>query len=98
MTLDAFQQPTRDLLAVLGEQVTVVREGSDPVSFLAFVDEAVQDVGQRGRVFGSKRTLQMMLADWQPIRGDLFTVRGVQRKLEEIMQDDGIIATVVLHG
>jgi len=97
MGLDDFQQPTRDLLAVLGEPVTAVR-GATSSSFLAFVDDAVQTVGQRGQVYGNKRVLAMMLADWQPQRGDQFTVRGKASKLEEIMQDDGIVVSVVLHG
>jgi hypothetical protein len=97
MGLDDFQQPTRDLLATLGEQVTVVR-GAQSSSFLAFVDDAVQTVGNRGQVYGNKRVLAMMLADWQPLRGDVFTARGTTNKLEEVLSDDGIVVTVVLHG
>jgi hypothetical protein len=98
MGLDDFQQPTRDLLAVLGEQVTAVRGTAAPVALLAFVDDAVQTVGQRGQVYGNKRVVAMMVADWQPQRGDQFTVRGKASKVEEVMQDDGVVVTVVLHG
>lgn len=98
MGLDDFQQPTRDLLAVLGEQISVVRGAAPAVSLLAFVDDAVQDVGHRSLVYGNKRVIIVMVDDWQPQRGDLFTVRGKTSKVEEISQDDGVAATVVLHG
>ncbi|MDR3444703.1 hypothetical protein [Dyella sp.] len=98
MALDAFQQPTKDLLAVLGEQVSAARPDGATGSFLAFVDQAVQDVGQRARVYGSKRVVAMMVADWQPTRGDEFTVRGKAGKVEEIAENDGLIVTVVLNG
>jgi hypothetical protein len=98
MALDAFQQPTKDLLAVLGEQVSVARQDGTTASFLAFVDQAVQDVGQRARVYGSKRVVAMMVADWQPLRGDEFTVRGKAGKVEEIAENDGLVVTVVLNG
>jgi len=98
MTLDAFQRPTRDLLARLGEQVSVARAGGASKTFRAFVDEAVQEVGQRGRVYSSKRVVAMMLADWQPLKGDTFTVRGKDSKVEDIAENDGLVVTVVLHG
>lgn len=98
MTLDAFQRPTRDLFARLGEQVSVVRGDADPVTFLAFVDEAVQDIGQRARVYSRKRVVAMMLADWQPLRGDQFLVRGKSSKVEDIAENDGLVVTVELNG
>ena len=88
----------RDLLAALGERGTVVRGEVDPVSLTLFVDDAVQDVGQYGRVVGNKRVLGMLKAEWLPKRGDTFTVRGNTSKVEEIASDDGIVVVVVMHG
>lgn len=96
--LDDFGDATRELLAVLGEPVSVVRAGADPVTFLAFVDQAVQDIGQRARVYSNKRVVAMMPTDWTPVRGDEFTVRGRTGKVETIYQDDGLVVTVTLNG
>lgn len=98
MNLDDFAAMHRDLLAELGEPGTVVRGEVDPVALTIFVDDAVQDVGQYGRVVGNKRVLSMMRADWQPARGDLITTRGRTSKVDEILADDGIVVTVVMHG
>ncbi len=96
--LDTFATMHRDLLVPLGEQGTVVRGVGDPVSLTLYVDDGVQDVGQYGRVVGNKRVIAMMKADWAPARGDLITVRGRTSKVEEILTDDGIVVTVVMHG
>lgn len=98
--LDAFAAATRELLdqGGLGEQGTVVRGAGDPVTLQIFVDDAVQDVGQYGRVVGNKRVISMMRDDWQPARGDVITVRGRASKVDEILADDGIVVTVVMHG
>jgi len=93
-----FAAVHRDLLATLGEQGTVVRGADGPVTLMLFVDDAVQDVGQYGRVIGNKRVLSMMRDDWQPARGDVITVRGRTSKVDEILSDDGIAVTVVMHG
>lgn len=93
-----FAATHRELLATLGEQGTVVRGGADPVPLMLFVDDAVQDVGQYGRVVGNKRVLSMMRDDWQPARGDVITVRGRASKVDEILADDGIAVTVVMYG
>lgn len=98
MSLADFQQPTRDLLAELGEPVTVVR-GTQPAQLLqAFVDDAVQTIGQRGTVYANKRTVTTMNVDWIFARADVVTARGRTAKVEEVLADDGICNTVVLHG
>jgi len=98
--LAAFAAATRELLdqGALGEQGTVVRGAAEPVALLLFVDDAVQDVGQYGRVVGNKRVISMMRADWLPVRGDVITVRDRAAKVDEILADDGIVVTVVMHG
>lgn len=93
-----FAAASRALLATLGEQGTVVRGASAPVTLMLYVDDAVQDVGQYGRVVGNKRVLGMLRDDWQPARGDVITVRGRTAKVDEILTDDGIVVTVVMHG
>lgn len=100
MMLSDFAAATRELLdpEALGEQGTVVRGVADPVTLQLFVDDAVQDVGQYGRVVGNKRVVSMMRADWQPLRGDVITARGRTSKVDEILADDGIVVTVVMHG
>jgi hypothetical protein len=96
--LSDFAAMHSDLLAALGEPGTVVRGDADPVALTVFVDDAMQDVGQYGRVVGNKRVLGMLKAEWQPKRGDTFTVRGGTSKVEEIASDDGIVVVVVMHG
>ncbi len=93
-----FAASSRDLIASLGEQGTVVRGVEGPVALMLFVDDAVQDLGQHGRVVSSKRVVMMTKQDWQPARGDVITVRGRTSKVEEILSDDGLVVTVVLHG
>lgn len=98
MILDDFTAATRELLAVLGEQGTVVRGAADPVPLTFFVDDALQELGNYARVMSGKRAIGMMKADWQPARGDVITVRNETRKVDEIATDDGIIVVVVMHG
>lgn len=95
-----FTAATRDLLAVMGDsvQARVVRGGSDPLLLQLFVDDAVQDVGQYGRVIGNKRVVSAMNADWLFARGDIVTVRGRSAKVDEILTNDSIVNTAVLHG
>jgi len=98
--LDDFAAMHRELLAVLGDKEpgTIVRGDvvSDPL--MMFVDDAVQDLGQYGRVVSNKRVIGMMKADWMPARGDVIRVRGRTSKVEEIVSDDGILVVVVMHG
>lgn len=98
--LDDFAAATRELLdpAALGEPCTVARGAADPVALQMFVDDNVVDVGQYGRVVSNKRVISMMRDDWQPQRGDVITARGRSSKVDEILADDGIVVTVVMHG
>lgn len=89
---------TRELLTVMGEPVAVTRGGVGPASFLAFVDQAIQEVGQHFRAYGNKHVIAMLRADWVPVRGDVFAARDFTQKVEEIVADDGVVITVVLHG
>lgn len=95
-----FTAATRDLLAVMGdsERVSVVRGASAPVVLNLFVDDAIQDLGQYGRVVASKRVVQAMNADWIFKRADVVTVRGRSAAVEEVLANDSIVNTVVLHG
>lgn len=95
-----FTAATRELLSVLGdsEQGTIVRGEAEPVTLTLFVDDAVQDVGQYGRVIGNKRVVSAMNADWLLARGDVVTVRGRTAKVDEILANDSIVNTAVLHG
>lgn len=98
--LDDFTAASCELISVLGDedQGTVVRGGVASAPFTMFVDDAVQDVGQYGRVIGNKRVIAALNSDWVFARGDLVTVRGRSGKVEEILANDGIVNTVVMHG
>lgn len=98
--LDDFTAATRELLCVLGDegQGTVTRGGVVSEPFTMFVDDAVQDVGQYGRVIGNKRVIAAMNADWLFARGDMVSVRGRSNKVDEILANDGIVNTVVMLG
>jgi hypothetical protein len=94
----AFVSASSELFAAMGEQGTVTRGAGGPVVVQLYVDDAVQDVGQYGRVVGSKRVVSALNTDWLLARGDIVTVRGRTAKVDEILTDDGIVNTVVLHG
>lgn len=95
-----FTAMHRELLSVMGdeEQGTIVRGGVESEPLTLFVDDAVQDVGRYGRVVGGKRVVSAMNTDWLFARGDAVTVRGRMGKVEEILTNDGMINSAVLHG
>lgn len=94
----AFADAHAELIAVMGEQATALRGGGAPESITVYVDDAVQDVGQFGRVVGARRVVTALNADWVFMRGDLITVRDRSAKVDEILANDGICNTAVLHG
>lgn len=98
--LTDFTAATREVLSVLGDEVQGTIARGDVVSepLTLFVDDALQDVGRFGRVVGNKRVVSAMNGDWLFARGDVVTVRGRTSKVEEILANDGIVNTVVLHG
>jgi hypothetical protein len=95
-----FTAMHRELLNVMGdtEQGTIERGGVVSAPITMYVDDAVQDVGQYGRVIGNKRVVSCMVADWIFARSDVVTVRGRSAKVEELLSNDGMVATAVLHG
>jgi len=98
--LSDFTDATRELITVMGDEVqaTITRGGIVSPPLTLIVDDAVQDIGQYGRVIGNKRVVAAMNIDWLFARGDIVTVRGRSSKVDEILADDGIVNTVVLHG
>lgn len=95
-----FTAATREMLAVMGDeqQATIVRGVEPAVLLTLFVADDVQDVGQYGRVVSNKRIVQAMNIDWLFARGDVITVRGRSARVEDILNNDGIVNTAVLHG
>lgn len=98
--LDDFTAVNAELLAVMGddEQGTVARGGVVSPPITLFVDDALQDVGVHGRIVAGKRVVQAMNSDWVFARGDLVTVRGRSAKVDEVLSNDSIVNTAVLHG
>lgn len=98
--LDNFSSAMRELMDVLGDtapgQITRGDITSKPLTL--FVDDALQDVGQHSRVIGRKRVVGAMNTEWLLARGDVVTVRGRTAKVEEVLSNDGILNTAVLHG
>jgi hypothetical protein len=94
-----FTAATRELMAVLGDTAPgTITRGATVKTLTLFVDDALQDVGQHGRVVGNKRVVGAMNTDWLFQRGDIVTVRGGTAKVQELLSNDGIVNTVVLHG
>lgn len=95
-----FTAASRAVLNVLGDSTpgTIVRGAAAPVSVSLFVDDALQEIGHRGRIVGNKRVVGAMNDDWLFARGDQVTVRGETRVVEELVTNDGIVNTAVLHG
>lgn len=95
-----FTAATRELLNVLGdeEQGTITRGGVASAPLTLYVDDGLQDVGNHARIVGGKRVVSAMNQDWLFQRGDLVNVRGSERKVDEILSNDGIVNTAVLYG
>lgn len=95
-----FTAASRELMTVLGDsdEAAIVRGDAAPATVQLFVDDALQELGQHGRIVGNKRVVAAMNTDWLFARGDLVTVRGATRKVEELLTNDGIVNAVVLHG
>ena len=86
------------MLAVLGTDATVQR-GADPaVPVRIVVHDGVSRVGQYGQVLGRNTVVDFLRSVWTPKRGDVVTIDGVARAVENIEADDGIVVTAVLHG
>jgi hypothetical protein len=86
------------LFASLGEPVTLQRGDDPPVTVSAVVRLGVANVGEFGRVVGSRTVVSLPRDRWQPRRGDLVTVRGNTHTVESIASDDGYVVEAVLHG
>lgn len=95
-----FTAATRELLNVLGdeERGTITRGGVASAPLTLYVDDGLQDVGNHARIVGGKRVVSAMNQDWLFQRGDLVNVRGSERKVDEILSNDGIVNTAVLYG
>ena len=97
-----FADAYADMLSALGvdtSNATVQRGAGDPVPVSVVVHDGVARVGEYGRVIGRNTTVDFLRSEWQPMRGDLVTLDdGTSRKVDEILTDDGIVVTVVLHG
>ena len=95
-----FTAASREVLNVLGDDVqgTIVRGAVTSPPLTLFVDDALQDIGVHARIVGNKRVVGAMNADWLFQRGDVVTVRGETRKVDELMTNDGIVNVAVLHG
>lgn len=81
-----------------GEPATIQRGAAAPVALTAVISEGVAHVGDYGQVIGLRAHAAWMRADFAPQQGDVLTVRGIARPVAAIVNDDGIVVEVALHG
>lgn len=86
------------LFAQLGEQGAVARADAPAVPVVLMVEDSLQDVGQFGRVVGGRRVLSARNREWVFQRSDEVTVRGRTAKVDVLLNNDGLVNRVVLHG
>jgi hypothetical protein len=86
------------LFARLGEPGTVVRAGMAAQDVTLMVNDSLQNVGQFGRVVGGRRVVSARNHEWVFQRADEVTVRGRTAKVEALLDNDGLVNRVVLHG
>lgn len=94
----AFVDAHASLMDALGTDATVQRGSDAAVPVRVVVRDGMARVGQYGQVAGRNTLVDFLRSAWQPKRGDLVTIDGVTRPVEDIDVDDGIAVTAVLHG
>lgn len=87
-----------ELFGEFAEAATYVRGTAAAVTTRVIVDDGSQTVGNRGEIQSNKRVITSIKSEYAPQRGDEITVRGVLRKVDAILVDDGYVVQAVLHG
>lgn len=94
----AFVDAHASLMDVLGTDATVQRGSDAAVPVRVVVHDGVARVGEYGQVVGRRTLVDFLRSQWTPQRGDVLTLDGLDRKVEAIDTDDGMVVTAVLHG
>lgn len=77
---------------------SVVR-GSDPaVPVRVVIDQGVERLGEYGQVVARVTLASFRNVEWKPQPGDVLTLNGVERAIDDIDSDDGYVSKAVLHG
>ena len=90
------------LFDAFGVDATVQRGADAPVPVRIVVERNVVRLGEYGQVVARVDTVDVMLTQWQPQRGDVVAWAdqlGTHSKaLTAEIEDDGFVAKAVLHG
>lgn len=81
-----------------GVDGTVQRGAAAPVAVRLIIDEGVVRLGEYGQVIGQVTVASFKVPQWRPLPGDVVTVDGLARKVDDLDSDDGYVAKAVLHG
>lgn len=95
---DAMADADLDLFEVFGEDGTVQRGATDPVDVRVVKEDGVQVLGDYGQVVGVVTQASFINAQWAPVQGDVLVLASGTRKVDRIVENDGLVTVVVLHG
>ncbi|GAB3755172.1 head-tail joining protein [Lysobacter olei] len=93
----AFADMDDVLFDEFGEAVTVAR-GATTAPVRVVLTRGVERLGDYGQVVARVTTAMFINSEWQPAQGDLLHLATGDRKIESVIDDDGLVTTVVLHG
>ncbi|MBB1061885.1 head-tail joining protein [Marilutibacter spongiae] len=94
----AFTDMDDSLFEVFGVDGTVQRGLDVAVPVRLIIDEGVARLGDHGQKIGQVTVASFKVPQWRPKVGDLVTIDGVARKVDDVDSDDGYVARVVLLG
>lgn len=104
MNFDAFFATAAlpAMFDAVGVDATVQRGAAAPVPLRIVVNRNVARLGEYGQVVAHVQTVDLQLAQWHPQQGDVIAWTdhlGTHSKaLTAEIEDDGFVATAVLHG
>ncbi|TAA45647.1 hypothetical protein [Pseudoxanthomonas winnipegensis] len=97
-----FADAAADLFAELGVAALVVRGADAPVPVLIIVQRDQERIGEYGTAATRVDTVAFRVDEWTPRAGDLVTwadrLGTHARKVDGLPDNDGFVATAVLHG
>lgn len=99
---DSVFAPMHDaLFASFGINAAVKRNGVEtPVRIV--INRNQESLGEYGQVVARVTTVDFLVTQWVPLSGDVVSwtdrLGAHQHKVDKKLEDDGFVATVVLHG
>lgn len=95
---DAMAAADLDLFDAFGQDATVQRGAAAAVDVRVVLEDGVQVLGDYGQVVGTVTQASFINDQWEPQQGDVLALASGTRKVDKIVENDGLVTTVVLHG